>query len=146
MVTGVVASSGPWTLGVLIGVPVFVIILAAILIFAGLAFREGEDVIGVGAVFASLAVVGLALWAFFPYSSEYHQWRPVSGTVQAVSHRLISTGDKTMSERYVVKIDGQPFGVDDTRAGLLKPGDHVDLACKKEWQYAAESGWACRWR
>jgi hypothetical protein len=110
------------------------------------AASEGEGGIAAGSLIFALVLVALAASpiGYYPYDSEYHQWRSVSGEVQDVSSRLIG-GNKTVSQRFVVKIDGHAFGVDDTRASLLKKGDTVSLRCKREWQYAAESGWACRW-
>ena len=148
-----ISPSGPWTLGVWVWTPICLVLVAA-LIALGRAFwraRDGRNLDRVeGAVFAigswALAatfVIGTAV-GMYPYDSEYHQWRAVSGEVQQVSNRMISDG-KAMSQRYVVVIGGQPFGIDDTRASLIKAGDTVSLSCKREWQYAAQSGWACRW-
>lgn len=51
-----------------------------------------------------------------------------------------------MSTRYVVVIEGQPYGVDDTRAALLKVGDSVSLLCTKEFVWGSNNnGYACNW-
>jgi hypothetical protein len=141
-----VSSSGPWSLGVLIGLPVLIVVTLLLVGFAAFAFSESEVGIAVGTLFAAVVILGIAAspLGYYPYDSEYHQWRTVHGTVQTVSSRMIAA-DKAMSQRFVVQIDGQPFGIDDTRASLIKAGDTVTLRCKREWQYAADSGWACRW-
>lgn len=141
-----ISPSGPWTLGTLIGLPIALLVVLLILGFAVFAFADDERGIAAGATAVALGlVVAIASpIGMYPYSSEYHQWRTVHGKVEQVSSRLIAA-DKSMSQRFVVVIGGRPFAVDDTRASLLKAGDTVTLKCKREWQYAAESGWACRW-
>lgn len=146
-----ISSSGPWSLGILIAMPLGILFT---IVFLWGAFmirrndrRNNDDIfypVGLGLIVLALISAICTVCLSFPYNSEYHQWRPVSGTVQQVSSRLVGSG-KTVNQRFVVLINGQPFGVDDTRASLLKPGDHVDLVCKKEWQYAAKSGWGCNW-
>lgn len=139
-----------WSLGVLIGLPVLALILVACLAatIKGISVvrngdGEGWLLVGLGVGLGLFAIV-VAAFGYWPYKAEYHQWRTVQGVVQDVNKRLIAE-DKSMSERYVFKIDGTPYGVDDTRASLVKPGDTVRLSCKREWQYASASGWACRW-
>lgn len=146
-----IGDSGPWTLGILIAMPLGVMFTLACLVGAYALHRHdrhsGEYIFlpfGIMLIVAALFCALGTAFGSFPFNSEYHQWRPVSGTVQQVSSRLVGSG-KTVNQRFVVLINGQPFGVDDTRASLLKPGDHVDLVCKKEWQYAAKSGWGCNW-
>lgn len=155
-----VASSGPWSLGVLIGTPIAIVLFLA---FSGLAIytlhlyrgevakrktqRYATTTWGLPSiVFAVCALITVVIYAasMWPYHSEFHQWRSVTGTVQQISSRMVSS-DKSMSQRYVVVIDGEPFAVDDTRASLLHKGDKVSLKCKKEYQFQAVSGWACNW-
>jgi hypothetical protein len=95
-----------------------------------------------------LVIGGIWLWASWPLKYEYHHWVDKQGIVQAVGHRLISNGDSGINDRYVFRISGQPYGVDDTRASLTKVGDKVHLRCKKEhqfFQHFSDDGWACRW-
>lgn len=153
--TNPISESGPWTLGTLIWFPVGILITLAFAYATKRLWRAWRDedgcndaveflvftiCAGVATVLAGL-LTALSMW---PYDSEFHQWRTVSGEVEQVESRLIADGDG-MSERYVVTIEGRPFGVDDTRAALLSEGDEVSLRCKREWQYAADSGWGCRW-
>jgi hypothetical protein len=102
----------------------------------------------VAAVLCVPIILGFWWWGMaFTTSSDYHAWNVKQGTVEQMSKRLIAT-ENGMSERVVFKIDGQPYGVDDTRATLVKVGDTVSLRCKKdyEWGIPREAhGWACRW-
>jgi hypothetical protein len=153
-----------WTLSFLIGTPLWILALLACLVVSARAFvywrrHKGEPhrwttlftandakQISIWSLvaFAVLLVIALSPLAYYPYKVEFHQWRPVTGKVTEVSKRLIAQ-DKSMSERYVLVIDGQPYGVDDTRASLVKVGDTVSLSCKRDWQYASVPGWVCRW-
>lgn len=150
-----IAETGPWALGTLIGFPVGILITLALAFVTSKIWRAwkaeggynntGEFMAFTLMALGSTVIAGLLTFAaMWPYDSEFHQWRTVSGEVDRVESRLIADGDG-MSERYIVTIDGLPFAVDDTRAALLGKGDDVRLACKREWQYAAESGWGCRW-
>lgn len=151
-----VAESGPWSLGTLVGLPVAVICAVALVIIGAWAVRaartaDGFDVAplrwsGFGCIAtAALVAIGLASpLGMYPYDSEFHQWREVTGTVDRIDSRLVADSEG-MSERYIFVIDGHKFGVDDTRAAAASKGDTVTLRCKREWQYAANSGWGCRW-
>lgn len=143
-----------WSLGVLVGLPVVLTIVIGGLIIGGLCIRRwlnghSDDEVAL-AGFGALAlafITGLIYGiAMIPWSAEYHQWRPVAGQVQQVDSRLVETssGDG-VRERYVVVIDGRPYAVDDTRAALLKTGDQVSLMCIREWEWASDPGYACRW-
>lgn len=110
---------------------------------------EGLAILWVPAV--GLVLFFGALFFMWPLKYNYHHWVEVRGKVTDVNNRLLTTGsgdDRNISQRFVFVIDGRPYGVDDTRATLVKKGETVSLRCKKEhqWQqpYAAD-GWACRW-
>ena len=150
-----ISESGPWSLGTLIGLPVGILLtlVGAFIIFRLTAWIHLNPnaieysevrVLRLGVVAATIVAAAATLGGMYPYSSEYHQWRDVSGTVEAVDKRLVSAGEG-MAERYVLTIDGQPFGVDDTRAATVSEGDDVNLRCKREWVYASTDGWGCRW-
>jgi hypothetical protein len=79
------------------------------------------------------------------YSGDYMAYKPISGQVQDIASRQIATGS-SMSTRYVLQINGQPYGVDDTRAALVKKGDAVNLNCVKEFVWGStNNGYACNW-
>jgi hypothetical protein len=102
-----------------------------------------------GSIVSAIVVLVAWWWGMaFTLSGDYHAWNVKEGTVERVAKRLVSAGDKGMAERYVVTINGRPYGIDDTRAALVEPGDKVSLRCKKdyEWGVPREAhGWACRW-
>lgn len=143
-----------WTLGVLIGLPLTVLVLigsALLGLWLWKRWRESGSYIAedywmgaIGCLIVFVVVLLGGLVAYFPYEAQYHQWRTISGTVEKIDKRLIAE-DKGMAERYVLMIDGQPYGVDDTRAATVEPGDQVSIKCRRDWQYASVPGWVCRW-
>lgn len=134
-----------WTLGVLIGLPITAVVVIGLILAAIYFFRDSYG-FEIGLLFAGFAaiVLGSVALGMYPYKAEYHQWRPVEGTVQQVDKRMVKDGDG-MSERYAVTINDTVYGVDDTRASTLREGSHVRLSCIKEWQWAASDGYGCRW-
>lgn len=95
-----------------------------------------------GLLMLVLPLVGLSLVGF---NGDYMAYKPISGQVQDIASRQIADG-KAMSTRYVLMIDGQPYGVDDTRAALVKEGDTVNLNCTKEFVWGStNNGYACNW-
>lgn len=141
-----------WKLSFLIGAPIIVLALVvgvALLVIARPKIEDQFDRNVFTGFTVGIAVCIAAPTFFltsFPVSAEYLQWRPVDGTVQEIDKRLIG-GDGGMSERYVVSIEGYsvPFSIDDTRAATLREGDQVSLMCTREWQWASNPGYACRW-
>lgn len=96
-----------------------------------------------GAVIALFGLIFLLFTAgaSFPWERQYHGWTTVKGTVQQVDKRMLS-----QTEKYVVVIDGQPYGCLDTRCSLIRVGDLVELGCKLHWEYAGTDGWDCKFR
>ena len=147
-----------WTLGVLVGLPIAGFLILACLVAAAIAARLvardhkqsrygnhwTDYLIVTPWLIGALVVAGITALCFIPYDTEYHQWRPVEGTVQQIDKRMVKDGSG-MSERYAVTINGTVYGVDDTRASTLQEGSHVRLSCIKEWQWAASDGYGCRW-
>lgn len=140
-----------WSLGTIIGLPVWGIILIALGVGLFLVASNRFDLSSgdrrgllwiLNFLFIGTVIFGSVV--YWPFDAQYHRYWKVTGTVDNIGSRQISDG-KSMSQRYVLDIGGQPFGVDDTRASLVKVGDKVTLLCKKEWQYSAKSGWACNW-
>lgn len=157
----VVAPDGAWSLGVLIGVPILGVIVLACLAWAvfwsitGFRERDGEAFGFASFGFASFGLGGLVLvlgialspLGYYPYDASYHQWRPVSGVVKDASSRFLPSSDgKATEQKIVVQYVGSElaFGCQDTRCALVKPGDTLDLKCKRAWQYQSESGYDCR--
>ncbi len=138
-----------WSYGVVPWLPIL-IVLVVVLIAAGLIpviFDGGQGdglIFGIGIWVLALGLIAGILVGYYPYKSEYHRWYHIQGSVTETSSRLVPS-DKSVAQRFVLVIDGQPYGVDDTRASVVKAGDTVDLSCKREFQFNSESGWACRW-
>jgi hypothetical protein len=144
------------SLGIIIGLPIAGILLIALAIafFAFGRYAKTCDqfdrgpALGIkwGSLAVAVVVVAIAAVAFWPYRWEYHSWQTTSGTVQAVSKRLVSTGDKGMEERFVVAFtDGRQRACDDTRCSLLKPGMTLTLRCKRAYQWGATPGYDCNY-
>ena len=133
-----------WSPGVLIGVPAVIVLVLALAAVVFYLIRIDFPELAVFAGIVLVLLVGISAAGFYPYKAEYHQFRPVTGQVEKIGKRLVSEGDG-MQERYVFRINGQDYGVDDTRASQTQVGDVVSLSCIREWVYASTSGWACRW-
>jgi hypothetical protein len=144
------------SLGIVIGLPILGIILIALAI-AFVLFRRGARVaddfdrsLWLGFKWGSSAVVVIVLiiagFAYWPYQWDYHSWQKTSGTIQTISKRLVSTGDKSMDERFVVQFaDGRQRACDDSRCSLLKPGMILTLRCKRAYQWGATPGYDCNY-
>jgi hypothetical protein len=140
------------TLGMLIGLPVGILIFAGA-VFVAVRARQMDDIdmpiFFWGGVIVAVIAAGATGAAMWPWKHDYHFWIPVEGNVEKISKRLVPAGDNGMQERFVVVIDGQPYGVNDTRAALLEVGDHLSIKCKKEFEWgtpAEAHGWGCRWQ
>lgn len=94
---------------------------------------------------AVVATIVLTWWGMYPWKSEYHHWTPVSGVVDTVDSRLVPMGENSMGDKYVVKFQGgdAQYGVLDTRAAGLKPGDKLTITCVRIWQWAGTHGYDC---
>lgn len=137
---------------ILIPLGTLFLIAAAILAYVALTCTDSIDGMGWWMGFGCAAIIGLPMFILplvglmlVGFNGDYLTYHPVNGKVSAVASRMISDG-KAMSTRYVFQINGQAYGVDDTRAALVKPGDTVNLNCTKEFVWGSTSnGWACNW-
>lgn len=136
-----------WSWGVLIGLPVAGICALVALVtvafglvmglhdrkygHSGLVGGDGGVTAGVGAVLLvlTLAVTGIAMW---PWEAEYHQWRPVSGTLSDVRHA--SADDADQRTVLLLRGDVREFACGDEACALVVPGMSVVLSCKRSWQ------------
>lgn len=137
-----------WSLGVLIGGPIAALfILAGIIVLALSIWMWHDTHEGLGVVAAAVAylvaVFAILGFCYYPLDADYHQWRDVSGTVEQIDNRLIGSGDG-METKFVVLIDGQQYGCDDTRCAGVREGDDLTLSCKRAWQYTGVDGYDCR--
>lgn len=146
--------SPTWSLGTIIGLPVARLLLLAALaamVVSWIARKDTYDkfemtAASVGAGACALVIAVIAVVAYWPFSAEYHRWEPRSGTVAAVSQRLLSDGDGGVNQKFVVRYagDGREYGCEDTRCSLVERGDRLTLMCKRTWQYTGTDGYDCQ--
>jgi hypothetical protein len=139
------------TLGLLACLPLALLVALGCFLYGGWVIQrrlsqrviDGWGLMWIAGGLVVLVATGIAMW---PWKHDYHYWIPKEGKAQKISKRIVSNGDNGISERYVITIGGYPYGIDDTRASLVKPGDNVRIACKREYQWGSRShGWGCRW-
>lgn len=142
-----------WSIGHYVGIAFAIlaavfVVTAIIAVVAALRSKYPEDLWLLTGALVALAIItgGITAWGNYPYDAEYHQWRGVQGEVTHIDKRLISAGDKGMSERFVVTIDGVgERGCDDTRCAGVDVGDVLTLVCKREWQFTGTDGYGCNY-
>lgn len=97
----------------------------------------------------TLCVIGLYVWTMWPLSYDYHHWIPTEGTVVRVDKRIVSTGDNSISEKYVMTFeDGRVRALNDTIGGTLREGSTAVMRCKKAYDFGVpreSHGWDCKW-
>jgi hypothetical protein len=141
-------TGSTWSLGVLVGVPLSAGALAitlAIAVVGAIRWRRDGDPAafwgGCAAVVLTAVVTGVLMW---PWQLEYHRWQPVAGTVDEVNPPawIMTLGSE---QRFAVRLQGdrQEYSCVDVRCALLKRGDHVEMTCKRQWQYAGTPGFRC---
>lgn len=144
------------SLGIIIGLPSLGVLLAvcALAFFGFRWWAKNSDSydhdLAVAAKWGTLPATGIVLLiaglAYWPYAWEYHSWQTTTGTIQTVSNRLVSTGDKSMEQRFVVAFtDGRQRACDDSRCSLLRPGMTLTLRCKRAYQWGATPGYDCNY-
>jgi hypothetical protein len=142
-----------WSIAYLVGWPLWIIGLLVILFLAIACFwaAEGDGMLNFFGVLLSLTFVGLLVLMLSPFGmyptggSDYHKWKPKQGVVNEVGKRLLPSGE-SMQEKIVITFKGDPqeYGVEDTRAALLKPGDQAVIKCKRAYQWGSAHGYDCR--
>lgn len=135
-----------WNTGYLVGMGI-ILILQLICIFAGaiLGFIFQSWIAPITGLICILLLGIIGTFVAFPFSSVYHRYQPISGTVQSVNSRFLGDGSGGTNQNFVVTINGTAYRVDDTRGSLLKKGSKVTLMCTKTFQFNAASGWVCNW-
>ena len=134
------------TFGTICGI-VMLALCALALIVGIIAFAMHEAETGFVFVISALVVGFITQVGFMAvgYSGDYLAYKPVSGKVEQIASRQIADG-KGMSQRFVFKINGQEYGVDDTRAALINEGEPVNLNCTKQFVWGStNNGYACNW-
>lgn len=134
---------------VLIGTIVGVVFFAICFIIALILLFLREWIWGIGVTIVGLVLAGICLFfAWFPFGYQYNYYVPKTGTVTAVSTRILSDGSNGITQREVVWLNGQPYGCDDSRCAppAMHKGMKVTLLCEKEFQFnAPNQGYACNW-
>lgn len=144
------------SLGIIIGLPIVGILLILCVVgFFGFRWwaKNGDSYDHGLAVAAKWSTIPAAVFiligaafVYWPLNWEYHSWQTTSGTIQTVSNRLVSTGDKSMEQRFVVQFtDGRQRACDDSRCSLLKPGMTLTLRCKRAYQWGSTPGYDCNY-
>jgi hypothetical protein len=146
-----------WSLGVLIGGPVLALVGLLIVAALWLVWRLGREwwdreAMVPRALPVTILSVALAGWlvgvvaGYWPFSAEYHQWRPTSGKVLAISSRFLGNGQSSTTQRFVVQLEGVgQRSCDDTRCALVHKGDVLHLSCKRSWQFSGVPGYDCNY-
>lgn len=142
-----------WTMALVPFLIVVCVVIATITFLMWRHLRRVEDPddtgFALGAWLVSTLVallIGLSLWwGMYPWKADYHEWRAVSGTVEQINHRLTSTGEKSMEDKYVVKFWGntQQYGVLDTRMATVEEGDDLVITCVRRYQWSGTHGYDC---
>lgn len=137
-------------LGIIIGIPfasLFVILCVLWIIGGAIVAKDDGPGFLYGGIAALIVTLGITVFCFWPLQKEYHYWQPVEGTVAQISSRLLPSGN-AMEQKYVVTLVGSthPYGITDTRASLLDPGDKVSLSCIRQYEFGSgDHGFNCRW-
>jgi hypothetical protein len=109
--------------------------------------RRGYGLAAIGAGVAAVVITGATWWGMYPWRAEYHEWRSVSGVVEFVDSRLLATGDNdgSVEDKFVVIFEGNPqqYGVLDTRAASVRPGDTLTITCVRQYQRSGSHGYDC---
>jgi hypothetical protein len=145
-----------WSVGFYVGIVLLslsaLVYAVALGVGAFIAFRADDRRSGGYVIAGSTAVMVVILavtwWSFYPLKAEYHQWRQHSGTVSAISSRLLSSSTgKSTEQKFVVRFVGSnlEYGVNDTRAATVKVGDQLTVTCKRTWQYSGTDGYDCNY-
>lgn len=133
-----------WTVESIIALTLVPLGILVCLVCAFAGFMDDEP--GIGVTFGVCAVLAAAAlwWGMYPWEAEYHQWRPVAGTIQNISSRLVPS-DHGTEQKFVVQFvgDHKLYAVLDTRAATAHPGDHLAIECVRRWQQAGTDGWDC---
>lgn len=147
-----------WTLESTIAVIAMPVLILIALAGAGLfwiasrnLYRRGDWAAGFVrgySIVCLVAAISLGVgfwWGMYPWHAEYHQWRPVSGVVATTDSRLLAAGDGSTEQKFVVTFVDNPiqYGVLDTRAASVRPGDRLDISCVRRWQQAGTDGYDC---
>ncbi len=141
--------------GLTIGLPVAGVVLLVAAIVTVVLIRWPQEDWGrddppkgcfvAGAIAFMIAISSMTAAFMYPFDSDYHWWKPTSGTVMAVESRLLGGGENNaVTQRFVVTFtDGRLRACDDTRCATVKPGNVLRLTCKRSFQWTGTDGYDC---
>lgn len=145
-----------WTGEAIAAVVAMPIVIAALAVAGWLLIRKARTVrddfdrpmllsLGIAGVVGAVVAVAGFWWGMYPWKAEYHQWRALSGVVATVDSRLVPAGSNSMEDKFVVTFVGNPqqYGVLDTRAAAVRPGDELTITCVRRWQWSGTHGFDC---
>ena len=145
-------GSSHLSLGVLIGLPVWILTTIALVGVTIWLFRHDWDDydkpyarvfswIGVGLVGLSVFLMALG---YYPYGAKYHNWQHIGGDVTSTNSRFLAKSGGT-DQKFVVTFKGSPvqYGCNDTRCSTVRVGDRLTLTCKAVFQWFGTDGWDC---
>lgn len=112
--------------------------------------RDGWVILLVICGVGVLSFVAGGLAGLYPYSSEYHQYRTISGVVDKTNSRFLGDGNGGTNQKFVIQYRGNTtafYGCNDTRCSLAKRGDRLSMDCERTHQFSAGvDGWDCLFR
>jgi uncharacterized membrane protein YccC len=153
------AESAPLTGGMIAGTIAAVVVLLVLIVcfVVALLWLRNSDHYDRGLALATTIGCGLAcvatvlawLWSSWPLSYDYHHWITKRVTVTDTSSRLLTDSNGNINQKFVVRAaDGAYYGINDTRASLVREGARVVLRCKKAYEFGTPrdaQGWDCKW-
>lgn len=122
-----------------------------LLVFALLARILGErhgDLRFCGGIAAVLGgILGIvAVFVSLPWSTQYHVYRPVTGTVGAVQPRFQGDGGGGTDQNFVVQVRNRAYLCTDSRCAAVRPGDRILMYCRRSFQFnTSDEGYVCNW-
>jgi len=127
---------------VIIGIAAITATVSLIRVLTGHSYAGGGLIGGALVILVAGIIAGVVA---FPFSGQYHRYVPKTGVVTATGSRLLADGHGGSTQKFVVTINGQDYGCNDTRCATVKPGDDVTLMCERTWQWSGTAGYDCNW-
>lgn len=150
-------TPGPQTLDSIVAFWICVPLGALFLILGIIAvarIRKADDAVlpisgAVGSFILVACLFGGYIVGMYPDDFVHHHFTRYTGTVAQISSRFVASGSDGggPDQKFVVAFVEAPteqYGVIDTRAALVKPGQQLTIDCVKQWQQAGTEGQDCQ--
>lgn len=108
--------------------------------------RLGYSVSAAGMLIVTGLFIGGYIWGMYPDDFAHHHYQRYSGVVATTNSRILGDGNGGADQKFVVTFTAapnEPFGVLDTRAAVVRPGQTLTIDCVQQWQYAGTDGQDC---